>query len=142
MHGDGGTVDVQLPHDTGLLAGELGAESMCGAALAESQETDEDVLFGVFVGEERLPARVGGVVAAHKLDLGRSDFVLDFVDADFAGSDVAAAGAEVFHPGQGQFAQVAVLHARGDQGHGDIALHPVDTGPWWYEGEDSSDNVD
>ena len=37
--------------------------------------------------------------------------------------------------------QVAVLHAGGDQGHGDITLYTVDMGPWWYEGENSSNNV-
>ena len=69
MHRDSGAVDMQLVHDTGLLTCELRMEGVCCAALAELQETDQDVLFGVFIGEEGLPAAVGGVVAAHKLDL-------------------------------------------------------------------------
>ena len=38
--------------------------------------------------------------------------MVDFLDADLAGAHVATLGAELLHAGQGQFAQIAVLHAR------------------------------
>lgn len=142
VQGHGGAVHVQLADQTGLLARELGAEGVRGAALAEAEEADQDVLLGVLVGEEGLPAAVGGVVAPDELDLGGADLVLDLVDADLAGADVTAGGAEVFHPAQGEFAEVAVLDARGDEGHGDVSLDTVDTSPWRHESEDTGDDVD
>ncbi len=63
-HGHHGPVDVQLSDDA--LARELGTVGL-GRAVPEAQEADEDVLLGVFVGEERLPAAVGVVVASDEL---------------------------------------------------------------------------
>ncbi len=47
------------------------------------------------------------------------------LDADFAGAHVAAAQAELAHAGEGELAQVALLDAAGDEGHGDVALDAV-----------------
>ena len=68
MDGDSCTVHVKLPDDTASAFGtfflcELGAEGAFFGAFAETEETDEDVEFGIFVREEGFPPAVGGVVA-------------------------------------------------------------------------------
>ena len=142
MHGHGRAVDVQLAHQAGGLAHELLAVGVPLGALSQAQQRDEDVLLRVLVGQEGLPAAVGGVVAAHELDLVRADFVLDLVDADLARPHVAARGAEIVHAGQGQLAQVAVLDARRDERHGNVALDAVDARPRRHKSEDARDQVD
>ena len=57
-------------------------------------------------------------------DLVGLDLVVDLLDAHFTGAHVTALGAQALHAGQGQFTQVAVLHARWHQRHGDIPEHP------------------
>ena len=66
---------VDSPRGFGLLREktfsahlELGAERL-RRALAEAQEAHENVLLGILVGQEGLPAPVCDVVAADKLDL-------------------------------------------------------------------------
>ena len=51
------------------------------------------------------------------------------LDADFAGAHVTAVEAELPHAGQGELAQVALLDAAGDEGHGDVALDAVHAHP-------------
>ncbi len=99
-------------------------------------------MFGILVREEGFPPAVGDVVAPHELHLRRPDLVLHFVDADFPRAHVAACGAEIFHPAQGQFAEVAVFDAGGDERHWDVALDAVDACPGGHECEDAGHEVD
>ena len=66
MDGDGGAVDVQLAHD-GAAARQA----------AQAQQANEDVLAHVLIGQERLPPRVGCVVAPHQLHLLRRHLLVD-----------------------------------------------------------------
>lgn len=142
MHRHRRAVDMQLAHQAALTACQLRPVRRLPAAFPEAQQRDQDILAGVLVREESLPPAVGDVVPAHALDLRGADPVLDLVDAHLARAHVAARGAEVFHPAQRQFAQVAVFHARGDERHGDVALHAVDAGPGRDQGHDARDEVD
>lgn len=68
MDGDSCPIHVEFPDDTTSAFGtffscELGAEGAFFGAFAETKEADEDVEFGIFVGEEGFPAAVCGVVA-------------------------------------------------------------------------------
>ena len=49
------------------------------------EEAHQDVLLGVLVAEEGLPAAVGRVVPPDQLDLVRSDLVVDLLDAHLPG---------------------------------------------------------
>jgi hypothetical protein len=92
-----------------------------GRALAQSEQANEDVLCGVFVGEEGFPAAVGDVVSTDEFDLLRgvdrrdgyfgTDFMVDFLHANFASSHVSTGQIEVFHALESQLAQVAVIHS-------------------------------
>jgi hypothetical protein len=70
------------------------------------------------------------------------DTVMDVLDADLAGAHVAALGAKVLHTLEGQLAQVSVLDARGDQGHGDVPLDAVHARPRRNQGQDFGHQVD
>ena len=61
--------------------------------------------------------------------------------ADFAIPDVAALSSEVLHPGQGQLAKIAVLHARRHERHGDITLYAVDSSPRRHQSHDPGNNI-
>jgi len=141
VHGHCGAIHVQLPDQTRLLSSELRAEGVRGATLPQSEQADQDILLRVLVGEEGLPATVGGVVAADEFDLRWTDLVLDLVNANLAGPDIAARSAKVLHPGQREFTQVAILDAGGDERHRNVPLDTVDTGPWWHKGQDTGDEV-
>lgn len=61
--GNNAAVHVQLTHD-GHASFQLRAERLRRAA-AQTQQSDQDVLLRVLVGEEGLPAAVGHVVPPH-----------------------------------------------------------------------------
>ena len=65
---------MQLPDD-GHAPFQLGPEGELGA-LAEPQQTNQDVLFRVLVGQEGLPAAVGIVVPTNQLNLRRNTICL------------------------------------------------------------------
>ena len=67
---------------------------------------------------------------------------MDFSNTDFSSTDVAAFSAEVFHSCEGEFAEITVFDARGDEGHGDVALDTINSGPRGNEGEDTGDEID
>ena len=69
---DDAAVNVQLADD-GDAAFQLRTEGLRGAA-AQTQQADQDVLFGILVGEESLPATVGHVVPPHQLHLNTHAF--------------------------------------------------------------------
>ena len=52
------------------------------AELPQAQQADEDVLFGILVRQERLPAAVRSVVATEELDGLRTDLVVNLVDLE------------------------------------------------------------
>ncbi len=135
-------IHMQLPHQTRRLAGQLLAKRILLGTLAQPQQRDQDILLGVLIREERLPPAVGGIVPPDQLDLVRPDLVLDLVDAHLTGAHIATGRSKVLHAREGQLAQVAVLDARRDQRHGDVALDAVDAGPGGHEGEDARDKVD
>lgn len=112
-HWDHAAVDVQLADD-GHASFQLGSEGL-GRAAAQAQETDQDVLLWVLVGQEGLPAAVGHVVPPDQLHLHsersedtagrhvsmnvfrlwevylvRPDFVVDFLNANFSSPYVSA----------------------------------------------------
>ena len=143
MHRHRGPVNMQLAHQTRLpTPRQLGPIRRLSAAFPEPQQRDEDILARVLVREESLPPAVGDIVPPDELDLLGPDAVLHLVDADFAGAHVAAAGAEILHPAQRQFAQVAVLDPGRHERHRDVALHAVDPCPGRDEGQDAGDEVD
>ena len=107
MNRHGAAVHVELAYDRAVLL-DLGTERGLGA-LAQSQQADENVLLGIFVRQEGLPATVGDVVAADQLHLVGNHFVVDLLDADLARSDIAACEAQVLHSIERQLAQVSVL---------------------------------
>jgi hypothetical protein len=66
---------------------------------------------------------------------------MDVLDADLAGAHVAALGAKVLHTLERQLAQISVLDARGDQGHGDVPLDAVHARPRRNQGQDFGHQV-
>lgn len=65
--GDDAPVDVELPDDR-RAPFQLRTEGLRRAA-AQPQQADQDVLLGVLVGQEGLPAAVGDVVSPYQLHL-------------------------------------------------------------------------
>ena len=112
------------------------------ATSTQTQEGNEDILFGVLVREKGFPAAVGDIVSPDEFDLVRSDFVLDLVHADLARADVSTGRAKVLHPGEGQLAQVAILDACADEWHRYVSLNAIDACPGRNEREDACDQVD
>lgn len=107
--GDDAPVHVELSDDRrGPF--QLWTEGLARAA-TQAQQADQDVLLGVLVGEEGLPATVGHVVPPYQLHLDtrsgisalrgrrrcllsirylvRTDFVVDFLNPDFSGPDIS-----------------------------------------------------
>ena len=83
MHGDRGAVHMQLADDAAAAfwsADELRAECALVGALAKPQEADQDVPLRVFVGEERLPTPIRGIVAPKEFDGLRADLVMNLMD--------------------------------------------------------------
>ena len=120
---------MKLADQAALLSSQFFAVSVLLCTLPETEQSDEDILLGIFVCQERLPSAVGNVVASHKLDLIRADLVLDLVDANFTRAHIATAGAEVLHACKSELAKVAVLNTRCHERHGNVSLDTVDTGP-------------
>eukprot|EP01139_Manchomonas_bermudensis_P009797 Amastigsp_a339562_118.p2 type:complete len:255 gc:universal Amastigsp_a339562_118:1515-751(-) len=135
-------VHMQLTDNRDLAgsARELWAERKLGA-LAEAQEPNEDVLRGVLVREESLPAAVCGVVAADELDRVRAHGVVDLFDSDLAGADVAAREPKLSHARHCELAEVSILDSRGDERHRDVALDTVDTCPRRHKGHEPRNDV-
>ena len=82
MDRDGRAVYMQLSNYTAaalISPHQLQPECALVRTLPEPQETDQDILRGVFVGQERLPAAVGGVVSSQQLDGLGSHFVVYLV---------------------------------------------------------------
>jgi hypothetical protein len=63
-----GAVHMQLPHDGSRTRLELLSESGLGC-LAQAEQADENVLLGILVSEEGLPATVAHVVPPDQLHL-------------------------------------------------------------------------
>lgn len=85
VHRHGCAVDMQFPHDTASTFGtflphELRPECSLVRALAQPQETDQDVSLGVFVRKERFPASVCGVIPSQQFDTLWPDLVVYLVD--------------------------------------------------------------
>lgn len=59
---------------------QLRPERALVRTFAQTEQTDEDVPFRVFVRQESLPASVGGVVPAEQLDRLRADLMMNLVD--------------------------------------------------------------
>lgn len=112
--GDHAPVHVELP-DHRCAPFQLWAEGLRRAA-TQAQQSDQDVLLGVLVGEEGLPAAVGHIVPPYQLYLKvrtsmtplsgcrgacfppsrqrcsylvGSDFVVDFLNAHFSGPHIS-----------------------------------------------------
>lgn len=66
-HRDHAAIHVQLT-DNGHASFELRAEGLWRAA-AQPQQTNQDVLLRVFIGEKGLPAAVGHIVSPYQLHL-------------------------------------------------------------------------
>jgi hypothetical protein len=77
----------------------------------------------------------------HLIFFARTGHVLNKL-TNLAGADVTTLGAKIFHSGQGQLPEVAVLNTRTDQGHWDVSLHPVDPRPWWDKCQDPGNKID
>lgn len=130
VDGDSAAIDMEFTDDRGadfefLTKGRR-------RALAETKKADEDILLGVFIRQKGLPAAIGPIVPPHQFDLVGPHLEVDVLHADLSGPDVSALGPEVAHSGHAPLAQIAVLHAAGDQGHRDVSLDPVDPRPWRY----------
>lgn len=65
--GDDAAVNVQLAHD-GHASFQLRPERLWGAA-TQTQQANQDVLLWILVGQEGLPATVGGVIPPNQLHL-------------------------------------------------------------------------
>lgn len=107
--GDDAPVNVELSDDR-RAPFQLWTEGLRRAA-TQAQQADQDVLLGVLIGEEGLPATVGHVVSPYQLHLNtpsgisalsgrrrflffirylvRTDFVVDFLNPDFSGPDIS-----------------------------------------------------
>ena len=69
MHGNCSAVHMQLPDD-GAPAHQLGLALLGWAShLPEAQQAHQDVLSGVLIGKEGLPALISRVVPPHELHL-------------------------------------------------------------------------
>lgn len=77
---------MQLPHDATaaarrpFLPRQLRPERPFIGALPEPQQADENVLLGILIRQERLPAPVRRVIAPQKLDGFWTDFVMNLMD--------------------------------------------------------------
>lgn len=74
--GDDAAVHVELADD-GHASFQLRTEGLRGAA-TQTQQADQDVLLGVLVGEEGLPAAVSHIVPPHQLHLSTHSSLLMF----------------------------------------------------------------
>eukprot|EP01085_Mycamoeba_gemmipara_P005113 Mycagemm_TRINITY_DN10189_c0_g1::TRINITY_DN10189_c0_g1_i2::g.5113::m.5113 type:complete len:331 gc:universal TRINITY_DN10189_c0_g1_i2:1783-791(-) len=140
VDGHHGAVDVQLAYDRAATL-QLGPEGG-RAALAKSEQADEDVLLGVLVRQEGLPRAVCGVVTPHELHLVRLNLKVDVLDAHFAGAHVAALEPELCHASECQLAQITVLHTARHQRHGNVALNAVHASPRRHQGQDAGNEID
>lgn len=84
----------ELPHKRAAPwhADEFFPECAVLGALAEAEKTDENVLLGILVTEERLPATVGGVVAPEEFEILGANAVVNLMELGSAEFCVEGAG--------------------------------------------------
>lgn len=88
----------------------------------------------------------------------RANFVVNLLDSNLSSPDIPTNRAQVFHPGQGQLSEIAMLDARTevilklelmlvgqssyvpDKRHWNVSLNSVHSGPRWNEGQNSEKN--
>eukprot|EP00192_Tetraselmis_astigmatica_P006272 CAMPEP_0117680824 /NCGR_PEP_ID=MMETSP0804-20121206/18590_1 /TAXON_ID=1074897 /ORGANISM="Tetraselmis astigmatica, Strain CCMP880" /LENGTH=441 /DNA_ID=CAMNT_0005490411 /DNA_START=369 /DNA_END=1691 /DNA_ORIENTATION=- len=122
-------VNVQLPDDGAASLKLRLPVRLPPCALPQPEQPHQDVLLWVLVRQEGLPPPVGCVLPPHQLHGIRLNLVVDVLDAALPGPDVPTVEPEAAHAGQRQLPEVALLHATGHQGHGDVALDAVDSYP-------------
>lgn len=68
--------------------------------------------------------------------------MMDVLNTSLTGADIAALQTQVPHAREGQLPQVALLHPRADERHGDVSLDAVDANPGRDQCQDSCHQVD
>lgn len=81
MNRSSGTIHMQLSDQrtSPIHAYQLLPKCPVFGAFPKSEQTNEDVRLGIFVGEESLPSAIGGVVAPEELEVLGADTVMDLV---------------------------------------------------------------
>ena len=85
MYWHGGPIHMQLTHNAApsyisRFLHQLRTECPFLRAFPKTQQTNQNISFGIFIREESLPATIGGIIAPEELDGFRADFVVDFVE--------------------------------------------------------------
>ena len=88
MDGDDTSIDVQLSDhgspDQFLL------ESTSLRAFSESQESNEDVLLRILIGNKSFPPSISEVISPYQLNVLGSHLIMYFLDANLSSPDVPA----------------------------------------------------
>ena len=127
VNGDNRAVYVELTHKRAVWA-EFWSESI-GAAFPQTQQTDENILFRIFVRNEGFPALIGHIISSNQLNIFRLNLEVYFLDADFSCPHISAGNVHFPHFSECQLSQITFLYSRSDQGHWDISLNSVDSHP-------------
>ena len=105
------------------------------SAFSQSQQTDQNILFGIFIRNECFPSLIGHVISSNQLDIFRLNLEMHLFDTYLSRSNIPAGHVHFSHFGESQFSQIALLHSRCDQRHGDIPLDSVNPHPWRDQGQ-------
>jgi len=88
MNGHHTAIHVELTNHRCILQSLVKCADF--TALSEPQQSNEYVLLGVFVCEERLPATISVIISPDKLYVLRAYFIVNLLDANFSCSYISA----------------------------------------------------
>ena len=80
---------MQLTNYGALSLSQFRAEGALFTTFPQPQETDQNVLNGIFVRQKRFPTAVGHIISPDQLHRFRADAFVDFLNADFSCAHVS-----------------------------------------------------